>query len=248
MDKCSIDLLRILSLLGLQYQPPGLIAVLLSDIPATIIFASARAGDDQPLRGNIFREIVQHVGLVRNTEATHQILLQEAPQINVPAALHEYGTDEYSQAARNNATRLIAQSQILKETADLIQLVMAFIEEWSDILSGVDVLDGCCNILDPNPYVEQIDVVWKIGLEFTNKLGSGQKAQLTRAMPNFFTAEYSASDNTELSWYNGTAVCSSLFMKRERIRSEQITFATVRSQMESSRSLLVTDGVDHSLA
>jgi hypothetical protein len=123
----------------------------------------------------------------------------------------------------------IAQSRILEATGDLILLIMSFIEEWSDILSGVDILDGCSEILNPSPYVEQIDEIWKISLEYANELALEQKTQLIRAMPNFFTAKHDASNNIELLWCNGMVVCNALFMDRESSRQERITFGYVQS-------------------
>lgn len=227
MDDCSIKLLQIISLLSIQGNSTRETAILLSDIPATILFAAGRADGFAPLQSQIFQNIVKQIAVVQEPQGTYKHLLQKAPHSLVSEVLQECGTREGIKATIKNAGYLLGLSQVLRATPDVIILVLHFIDEWSDILSGADVLDGCSSVKDPSPYIEDDREVWKNSVRMLDGLSFDNKAQLASAMPMWFSQESVEVCCTELLSYEDGKDPYRRFREREEKRCQHVCLTTL---------------------
>ena len=200
LDQCSIDLLRVLlSLHTLPCHDLGALKCITNEAVAIIIFAVIECGSLLPFESQNFSDILDQIFYIQQIlEATvHQIDSKITPlPIDLPSI---FGSMNFVSTLHNKSMHFACAGPISRAKSAIAKSVLAFMDEWTDILYGVDALQPlpCLSKVElQNPIRERMLRATLGGL---NILPAAMMKKIALGIPEFVALDSESSP--QLHWH-----------------------------------------------
>jgi len=212
MDQCSIDLLRILSTIHiLPCCDLAALKSIITDALAVIVFAAIESGSTLPFDSQSFRDI--------SDQAIHLHRISVAKVHQPPADwLLDFGSANFILALGNKSAHFTCTGPVFRAKPVITPLVLAFMDEWSDIHSGIDALHLLPCSMDGNPRGPTGGQLLDATLSSLNVLSVTAMKTIALGMPEFVV--FDDENLPQLHWHPHIDARMLSFEKSKRDRAE----------------------------
>jgi len=212
MDQCSIDLLRILSTIRiLPCYDLAALQYIITDALAVIVFAAVESGSTLPFDSQTFRDISDQVIHFHRTLDAN---------VHQPATdwLLDFGSENFILALGNKSAYFACTGPVFRVKSVIITLILAFMDEWSDIHSGIDALQLLPCSTGVNPQGLTGGHMLGAMLSSLNVLSVTAMKIIALGMPEFVV--FDDEDLPQLHWHPDIDARMLSFEKSKRDRAE----------------------------